>query len=40
MARVGWAGASTRCHVHFMIRVHGQLTDPVPFMRNRGVTLG
>ena len=40
IARVGSTGASTGCHVHFMIRVHGQLTDPVPFMRNRGVTLG
>jgi murein DD-endopeptidase MepM/ murein hydrolase activator NlpD len=40
IARVGSTGASTGCHVHFIIRVHGQLTNPVPFMRNRGVLLG
>ncbi|HWM34064.1 MAG TPA: peptidoglycan DD-metalloendopeptidase family protein [Pseudolysinimonas sp.] len=40
IARVGSTGASTGCHVHFIIRVNGQLTNPVPFMRNRGVILG
>ena len=40
IARVGTTGASTGCHLHFIIRVHGQLTNPVPFMRNRGVLLG
>jgi murein DD-endopeptidase MepM/ murein hydrolase activator NlpD len=40
IAHVGSTGASTGCHVHFIIRVHGQLTNPVPFMRNRGVLLG
>jgi murein DD-endopeptidase MepM/ murein hydrolase activator NlpD len=40
IARVGTTGASTGCHVHFIIRVHGQLTNPVPFMRARGVVLG
>jgi murein DD-endopeptidase MepM/ murein hydrolase activator NlpD len=40
IARVGTTGASTGCHVHFIIRVHGQLTNPVPFMRARGVILG
>ncbi|CAN5379884.1 hypothetical protein BH09ACT4_BH09ACT4_04150 [soil metagenome] len=40
IAHVGSTGASTGCHLHFIIRVNGQLTNPVPFMRNRGVYLG
>jgi murein DD-endopeptidase MepM/ murein hydrolase activator NlpD len=40
IARVGSTGASTGCHLHFIIRVNGQLTDPVPFMRNKGIALG
>lgn len=39
IAQVGTTGASTGCHLHFIIRVHGNLTDPVPFMRNRGITI-
>lgn len=40
IAKVGTTGASTGCHVHFSIRVGGQLTDPVQFMRDRGVGIG
>jgi murein DD-endopeptidase MepM/ murein hydrolase activator NlpD len=40
IARVGSTGASTGCHLHFIIRVHGNLTDPVPFMRGKGISLG
>jgi murein DD-endopeptidase MepM/ murein hydrolase activator NlpD len=40
IARVGSTGASTGCHLHFMIRVNGALTNPVPFMANRGIRLG
>jgi murein DD-endopeptidase MepM/ murein hydrolase activator NlpD len=40
IARVGSTGASTGCHLHFMIRVHGALTNPVPFMAARGIRLG
>ncbi|CAN5280851.1 hypothetical protein BH11ACT3_BH11ACT3_18350 [soil metagenome] len=40
IARVGTTGASTGCHLHFIIRINGQLTDPVPFMRNKGISLG
>lgn len=40
IARVGSTGGSTGCHLHFIIRVNGQLTDPVPFMSARGIRLG
>lgn len=40
IAKVGTTGGSTGCHLHFMIRINGNLTDPVPFMRNQGITLG
>ena len=39
IAQVGTTGASTGCHVHFIIRVGGVLTNPVPFMRQRGITI-
>ncbi|MEQ1735473.1 MAG: peptidoglycan DD-metalloendopeptidase family protein [Rhodoglobus sp.] len=39
IAQVGTTGASTGCHLHFIIRVNGQLTDSVPFMRARGITI-
>lgn len=40
IAQVGTTGYSTGCHLHFIIRVNGVLTNPVPFMRSRGITLG
>ena len=39
IAQVGSTGGSTGCHLHFMVRINGQLTDPVPFMSARGITL-
>jgi murein DD-endopeptidase MepM/ murein hydrolase activator NlpD len=39
IARVGTTGASTGCHLHFMIRINGIVTNPVPFMRSRGITI-
>jgi len=40
IARIGSTGGSTGCHLHFSVFVNGSLTNPVPFMRDRGVTLG
>ncbi len=40
IARVGSTGASTGCHLHFMIRINGSLANPVPFMADRGIRLG
>lgn len=39
IAQVGTTGLSTGCHLHFIIRVGGVLTNPVPFMRARGITI-
>jgi murein DD-endopeptidase MepM/ murein hydrolase activator NlpD len=40
IALVGSTGASSGCHSHFEVRTNGSRTDAVPFMRNRGATLG
>jgi murein DD-endopeptidase MepM/ murein hydrolase activator NlpD len=40
IAYTGSTGASTGCHLHYEVRVNGTVTDPVPFMRNMGVSLG
>jgi murein DD-endopeptidase MepM/ murein hydrolase activator NlpD len=40
IARIGSTGGSTGCHLHYSVFVNGSLVNPVPFMRDRGVTLG
>jgi murein DD-endopeptidase MepM/ murein hydrolase activator NlpD len=40
IAKVGSTGGSTGCHLHFIVRINGALTDPLPFMQAQGVNLG
>jgi murein DD-endopeptidase MepM/ murein hydrolase activator NlpD len=39
IARVGNTGFSFGCHVHFEVHIDGVATDPVPWLRERGVDL-
>ena len=34
------SGITSGAHVHFGVRINNEWTDPVPFMKDRGVTLG
>lgn len=38
IARVGSAGSSEACHLHFEVRIKGERTDPAAFLAERGVT--
>lgn len=43
IAKIGSTGKSTGCHVHYMVRtggLWGPVQDPVPFMRDQGISLG
>lgn len=40
IALVGSTGASNGCHLHYEVRTGGTAIDPVPFMRDRGISLG
>jgi murein DD-endopeptidase MepM/ murein hydrolase activator NlpD len=39
VARVGSAGDSTGCHLHFEVLVDGVPTDPLEFLGDRGSDL-
>lgn len=40
IAAEGSSGASTGCHLHFEIKIHGENVDPADFMAGVGVTFG
>ena len=40
IGRIGSSGQSTGCHLHFQVMVNGSPIDPVPFMKQRGITIG
>jgi murein DD-endopeptidase MepM/ murein hydrolase activator NlpD len=40
IARTGSTGTSTGCHLYFQVLVSGAPVNPVPFMLDRGITIG
>ncbi|MFM2353246.1 MAG: hypothetical protein RLZZ608_652 [Actinomycetota bacterium] len=40
IARVGTTGNSTGCHLHLEVRQNGSSTDPMAYLRNKGLSVG
>jgi len=40
IAKAGATGGATGCHLHFGVLQNGRVINPVPFMRDQGITLG
>ncbi|MGV8886397.1 MAG: peptidoglycan DD-metalloendopeptidase family protein [Microbacteriaceae bacterium] len=40
IAKAGATGIATGCHLHFGVRINGLVTNPVTFMRGKGIRLG